>query len=86
MKGLNNIDIPPMKEQIRVFEVMANLRHPCKTIGIAVNTRTLTQDEALKEIARAEDAFGLPACDVYRTGADKLVDASLARRKEVLGQ
>ncbi|HUP77888.1 MAG TPA: DUF1611 domain-containing protein, partial [Pirellula sp.] len=65
-------------------EVMANLRHPCKIIGIAITSRTLNHDEALAEVARAEDMYGLPACDVYRTGAEKLVQASIALRKELL--
>lgn len=84
VKGFDNIDIPPMKDQMRACEVMANLRHPCKIIGIAINTRFQSQDEALAEVARAEEVYGLPACDVYRTGAEKLVQASIAFRKELL--
>ena len=84
VKGFDNIDISPMKEQMRACEVMANLRHPCKIIGIAINTRALNHHEAMAEVARAEDVYGLPACDVYRTGAEKLVQASIALRKELL--
>lgn len=84
VKGLENIDIPPLAEQILACEVMANLRHPCRMIGISVNTRTLTTADAEAEIAKAEAAFQLPATDVYRFGADKLVQASIALRKEVL--
>ena len=86
VKGFDGIDIPAMAEQMRACEVLANLRHPCKFIGIAVNTRTLSQAEALAEIERVEAEFGLPACDVYRTGSEKLVAASMALREEVLAR
>lgn len=84
VKGLDNVDIPPLKAQMDALEAAANLRHPCRIIGIAVNTRTLTAEEATAEIANAESTFGLPACDVYRDGADKLVQACLQLRDEVL--
>ncbi len=84
VKGLDNVDIPPLKDQMAAYEALANLRHPCKIIGIAINSRSLGHDDALAEIAKAELTFGLPACDVYRTGAEKLVDACVALRAEVL--
>ncbi|APZ92908.1 DUF1611 domain-containing protein [Fuerstiella marisgermanici] len=86
VKGLDNVDIPDLADQIQAYEAVANLRHPCKMIGIAVNTRNLTAEEADAELFRAEDRFGLPACDVYRTGADKLVQASIALREEVFAR
>ncbi len=86
VKGLDNVDIPPMKKQVEAYEVMANLRHPCKFIGVAINSRSLNAEEAKAEIENAENAFGLPACDVYRTGADKLVQACLGLRNEVLAR
>lgn len=84
VKGLDNIDITPLKEQMQAYEILANFRHPCKLIGIAINSRNLTAPEAEREIARAEAAFALPACDVYRDGADKLVQACIALRERVL--
>jgi uncharacterized NAD-dependent epimerase/dehydratase family protein len=84
VKGLDDVDIPPLPDQMHAYEVAANLRHPCKIIGIAVNTRNLTAADADAELSQAEDTFGLPACDVYRTGADKLVQACIALREEVI--
>jgi len=84
VKGLNQVPIAPMKEQLRACEVMANLRHPCKFIGVTVNTRTLSPAAATAEIERAEQYFGLPACDVYRDGVGKLVAAAIQLRREVL--
>ncbi len=86
VKGLDDVDIPELKKQMTAYELVANLRHPCKIIGIAVNTRTLSESESLLELARAEDTFGLPACDVYRTGADKLVRACITLREEVMAR
>ncbi len=86
VKGLDNVDIPPMKEQMAAYFVNANLRHPCRFVGIAINTRGLSSEEAIAEIASAEAEFGLPACDVYRTGADKLVEACMGLRTEVLAK
>ncbi|MEX0793328.1 MAG: DUF1611 domain-containing protein [Pirellulaceae bacterium] len=86
VKGLDNIPIPPLARLIEFYESAANLRHPCRVIGIAVNTRTLTPEAAKAEIARAEQEFQLPACDVYRDGSDKLVAAALQLRDEVLAR
>jgi uncharacterized NAD-dependent epimerase/dehydratase family protein len=83
VKGLNGIDIPPIQDQIRAYELLSNLRHPCRFIGIAVNTRYLTDELAAAEIEWAESTLGLPACDVYRTGAEKLVEASIQLRNEI---
>ncbi|MCA9082703.1 MAG: DUF1611 domain-containing protein [Planctomycetaceae bacterium] len=84
VKGLNEVDIPPLQQQMQAFEVMARLRHPCQIIGIAVNTRNLTPEQAEKELADAESTFGLPACDVYRFGAQKLVDACIELRQRLV--
>lgn len=86
VKGLDNIDIPPLRQQMAAFEQLANLRHPCKLLGVAVNTRTLNDEEAAAELERAEQEFGLPTCDVYRTGAEKLIQASLSLREEILAR
>ncbi len=59
----------------------ASLRHPCKVIGIAINGRKLSTDEAAAERERVAAEFGLPVCDVFRDGAAPLADAveNLAR-------
>ncbi len=86
VKGLDGVDIPPLVDQMRAYEVLANLRHPCRVIGVAVNTRTLSEQAAADELARAESLFQLPACDVYRTGPEKLAQACLELRREVLAR
>ncbi len=83
VKGLDNVDLPTIASQLDACLVMANLRHPCKFIGFAINTRRLTEVEADAQIAEIESEFKLPACDVYRHGADKLVQACMDLRKEL---
>ncbi len=83
VKGLKDIPIPPLAAQMDACVQMANLRHPSQMIAVAINTRTLNAQEARAEVEKAEREFGLPACDVYRDGCDKLVQAVLKLRKEL---
>ena len=62
---------------------MAALRQEAKFIGVSVNTRNLTPEAAADEIKSAEDRFQLPACDVYRQGAERLVQAAIDLRKDL---
>jgi uncharacterized NAD-dependent epimerase/dehydratase family protein len=84
VKGLDNIPLPQMEDQIEILLKIANLRHPCQLIGIAVNTRLLDPTAAALEVRQAEERFGLPACDVYRDGPQKLVEAAEALRTRLL--
>jgi uncharacterized NAD-dependent epimerase/dehydratase family protein len=84
VKGFGEIAIPPLEVQLDLFERSANVRHPCRSIGFAVNTRGLSEREASSEIANIERTFHLPACDVYRHGSRKLVDAAQALRETIL--
>jgi uncharacterized NAD-dependent epimerase/dehydratase family protein len=86
VKGLKDVPIAPLEQQIVALEAMANLRCPCKVIGICINTRTLTAEQADQEVAMAEERFQLPACDVYRHGAGKLADACEKLRSELLAR
>jgi uncharacterized NAD-dependent epimerase/dehydratase family protein len=83
VKGLDQIPIPPLEVQRDALLSLANLRHPCRLIGVAVNTRHLTADAAAAEIESAQRRFGLPTCDVYRQGPDKLVAAAEQLRREL---
>lgn len=83
VKGLDGVSLPAMEDQMAAYRTVANLRHPCRFIGMVVNTRTLTADAAAAEIDRVEQQFGLPACDVYRNGPQKLVKACQELRQEV---
>ena len=78
VKGLDDVPIPPLQTLITAYESIAALRNPCRVIGISINGRKLSAEEAAAERERVSAEFGLPACDVYRDGADVLADAVLA--------
>lgn len=82
VKGLSDVGLPTIASQIEAYLVAARLRHPCRFIGCSVNTRNLDPAAATAEVARVEQETGLPACDVYRDGAAKLVDACIKLKKE----
>ena len=71
------VKIPPLKEFIQLNEDLASVcgsLTPAKTIGIALNTSALDENEALKEISKMEDETGLPVADVVRFDAGKLAN------------
>ncbi|MCP4782114.1 MAG: DUF1611 domain-containing protein [Fuerstiella sp.] len=82
VKGLDEIPIPPLKTLVAAYENIAALRNPCRVIGVAMNGRKLSPEEAVVERERVSSELGLPACDVYRDGADVLADAVLALGRE----
>lgn len=73
-----DISIPPLREYIKlcedVGEVCGTYPRP-KTIGIALNTAHLAEDEARKAVVSTEDETGLPCTDPVRFGADALITA-----------
>ena len=83
VKGLNDVPLLPAKRMIEAYEMSASLRHPCKVIGVGMNSRRVSSEEAEAERKRMEDELGLPVCDVYRDGAGRLADAVNALRGEV---
>ena len=83
VKGLNGVNLVPHETLIPMYEAMGGLRHPCKVIGIAMNSRNATEEQADQERSRMENQFGLPVCDVYRHGATTLASATLKIRSEL---
>jgi len=73
--GVDHLSLPPLGRIIELYESMASIRRPCRVIGIAMNSRTLTPDQAEEERERARNEFGVPICDIFRHGADELVEA-----------
>ena len=81
--GMDAFTIPSLAEIKKANELLANFIHPCKVIGIGINGSRVTPEVAANERERIRDEFGLPVCDVYRNGADELVDAVLKLQKEL---
>jgi len=73
--GVESVKIPPLAEIMRIYDVMSNVHQPCKIIGIGINSRLVSKEEASRERERVKAEFGLPACDVFRDGPDELVEA-----------
>ena len=76
--GMDYIPLVPLKKIVEVNEMMASLAFPSKVIGVAMNSRVLTPEEAEVERERVRKELGVPVCDVIRHGPDELVDAILA--------
>ena len=74
--------LPPLKKVIDYYEETANIMHPCRVIGLAVNGMRYNEAEVAAECARVEDEFQLPTCDVIRHGPGKLVEAVRKMRQE----
>ena len=78
---VSHIPIPPLKEFIALNEAVAHVcgvQQRAKTLGIALNTAGLTEEEALAFIAKTKADTGLPVTDVVRYGTEELVTAILA--------
>lgn len=84
-KGLDRVPLLSHRTMIDAYNVNASLRHPTQVIGIAMNGRNVSADEAEAERGRMEAEFGLPVCDVYRDGAAPLADA-VSRLRQELGK
>ncbi len=75
-----NIKIPPLREFIALNEALATAcgaLTKATTVGIALNTSLLDEQEARETIAALEQQCGLPVEDVVRFGAAKLGTALL---------
>ena len=75
---VSHVPIPPLDEFIQLNERVSHVcgsQNRAKTIGIALNTVGMTQDEALKKINEIENMTGLPTTDVVRFGTEKLVNS-----------
>jgi uncharacterized NAD-dependent epimerase/dehydratase family protein len=72
--------IPSLPELIGLHERMSLKRRPAKVAAVALNTSTVSEEEARAAIAAAEEETGLPADDPVRFGARKLLEAVLTAR------
>jgi uncharacterized NAD-dependent epimerase/dehydratase family protein len=73
--------IPPLSEDVRLYETLGSAVHPTKVVGIALNTYDLSEAEARAACERAERETGLPATDPVRFDPAPLIDAIVAARE-----
>jgi D-glutamate N-acetyltransferase len=72
-----DLPIPPLNELIAAYENVAAPVRPARVAAIALNTSDLDEDAARASIADAERETGLPADDVVRFGAGRVLQAVL---------
>jgi uncharacterized NAD-dependent epimerase/dehydratase family protein len=72
-----DLPIPPLNELIAAYENVAAPVRPARVAAIALNTSDLDEDAARVSIADAERETGLPADDVVRFGAGRVLQAVL---------
>lgn len=82
-KDWQQIPLRPLNELIQMYESLGSYMRPCKVVGISINCAGLTDEEAEKVVAEAEAETGLPATDVIKQGAEKLVKAILEHRENI---
>ena len=67
--GMEDVALPSLEKVVEFYETAANIMHPCRVIGVAVNGRRFADDAVAAECDRVGSRLGLPACDVIRHGA-----------------
>lgn len=65
------------------YETAARLVHPTEVIGVAMNGRRLSPEQAEQQKTAVREELGLPVCDVFRDGPDELVAAVLALQERL---
>ncbi len=69
------VPLPSLSEMIKQYEMLTDPIKPAKVIGVALNCFDLSERESYQTIDAIETETGLPATDVVKFGAEKLVDA-----------
>jgi uncharacterized NAD-dependent epimerase/dehydratase family protein len=69
--------IPSLRDLVELHERVALPARPARVVAVALNTRSVGEEEARAAIAAAEAKTGLIADDPVRFGAARLVDAVL---------
>ena len=76
MRGLPDYTLPSLEALRDTALPLARIVNPaCEVVGISVNTSAWGEDQALSYLEEVETRMGLPACDPFRQGAGRLVDA-----------
>lgn len=71
--GSDLVKLPPLNEVIKMYESLSLPQdRNCKVVGVALNTKGMSEDLAKEEIIKVEKETGLPTNDVIRFGSDNL--------------
>lgn len=77
VKGLPHVALARLERYRELYESLATERGSATVIGVAMNGRRITPEQAEREKQDVGARLGLPVCDVYRDGPDVLADAVL---------
>ena len=81
-KGAASVALPTIESQRELYLAMANAAHPCRFIGVAINSRPVDETAYRAERDRIQSEWNLPVCDVFRENAGPLISAVLEMRKD----
>ncbi|MHB1037980.1 MAG: DUF1611 domain-containing protein [Pirellulales bacterium] len=81
--GMEDIPLAPLDRVREFYEIAAEIMHPCRVIGVAINGNKFSDEEVAAERDRVSRELGLPACDVLRHGPGDLVRASLELKTQL---
>jgi len=71
--GSDLVKLPPLNEVIKMYESLSLPKERnCKVVGIALNTKGMSEKVSKNEILKVEQETGLPTNDVIRFGLDNL--------------
>jgi uncharacterized NAD-dependent epimerase/dehydratase family protein len=84
--SMPGVALMPLAELRELYETIAGVIFPTRVIGIGLNSRRLSPEDAERERERVRSEMGLPVCDVYRHGPEELMDAVLSFRAELIGK
>lgn len=79
MRGLPEYTLPTLEALRDTALPLARIANPaCEVVGVSINTKALSEEEASALCAEVEARMGLPVVDPFRHGAGRLVDALIA--------
>ncbi|QEG36293.1 DUF1611 domain-containing protein [Bythopirellula goksoeyrii] len=75
VRDMPHVNLKSLQELRTIYENTASIMFPSKIIGVAMNSRLLSEREANAERKKVHLELGLPVCDVLRDGPHDLVKA-----------
>ena len=81
--GMPGFALPSLERTREYYETSAQVMHPCRVIGVAMNSHQFSDEETAAEREKVRRELGLPVCDVIRHGPDELVEAVINLKREL---
>ena len=67
--------LPPLRAQWVAYEAVAELLHPARIVGVALNPHGVNESVVRAETRRIEDEFNVPVVDPVGDGCERLLSA-----------